>query len=378
MAQSVEQLIRNQQAAGSSPASSSRNPKDSEFLGFYFLSALKQKGEVQMKKRMPLWDNLRFFLITLVVIGHFSDFFTTQCQGYQSLFLFMYPFHMPLFLLISGHFFRPEKITSKCLFYISIGFLLKLTIYGFTMFTGSATSFSLLSDGGIPWYLFVLAIYTVITYLLRNQQPVYVLVFSIILACAAGFDKEIGDKLYLSRAIVFFPFYWTGFLLKGETLLNLKKVLWVKILAAALLIGWIAACIVIPDKLYILRHLLTGRNHYAPEIWAWGPAYRLLTYLISALVCYSVTILLPNRSIPLISKMGANTLDVYFWHWPVFILLSRYLHIRELFQMGLWGKIAYLLIAVLLTVCLSQGGLISWPLNQIKKLCFYKKDGVLQ
>lgn len=326
-----------------------------------------------MKQRMPLWDNLRFLLITLVVIGHFSDFFTTQCRGYQSLFLFMYPFHMPLFLLISGHFFRAERITSKCLFYISIGLFLKLTIYGFTVFTGSATSFSLLSDGGIPWYLFVLAIYTVITYLLRNQNPVYVLIFSIVLACAAGFDKTVGDKLYMSRAIVFFPFYWTGAMVKDEVILQLKKKMWILILAAAMLVCWIAACIAFPDRLYILRHLMTGRNHYASEIWSLGPVYRLVTYLISAVVCFCVTILMPNKNIPFMTRMGTNTLDVYFWHWPVFILLSRYLHIRDLFYWGVWGKIGYLLIAVVLTVCLSQGGFLSWPLKQIKKMCGISK-----
>ena len=329
-----------------------------------------------MKQRMPLWDNLRFLLITLVVIGHFSDFFTNQCQGYKSLFLFMYPFHMPLFLFISGHFFRSNKIVSKCLFYISIGFLLKLTIYGFTVFTGSATSFSLLSDGGIPWYLFVLAIYTAAAYVLRNQNRVYVLIFSVILACAAGFDKEIGDKLYLSRAIVFFPFYWAGTMITDQKILAAKQKIWVRLTASILLTGWIVACIAFSDRLYILRHLLTGRNHYATEIWAYGPIYRIFTYLISALVCFSVTILMPNKKIPCITKMGANTLDVYFWHWPIFILLSKYLHIRNLFEMGLSGKIGYLAIAVALTILLSVGGVLSWPLNQIKKLCFHKKTGV--
>lgn len=328
-----------------------------------------------MKQRMPLWDNLRFLLILLVVLGHFSDFFTDQCIGYKSLYLFMYPFHMPLFLFISGHFFRAGKITSKCLFHISLGFLLKLTIYGFTVFTGSATSFSLLADGGIPWYLFVLAIYTAAAYLLRNQKPVYVLIFSVILACAAGFDKEIGDKLYLSRAIVFFPFFWAGTMIKDQQILSAKKKIGVCLISVGLLIGWAAACILIPDRLYILRHLLTGRNHYAADIWAYGPIYRLFTYLISALMCFSVTILMPNKNIPCITKMGANTLDVYFWHWPVFILLSRYLHIRDLYEMGMWGKIGYLAIAVALTVVLSMGGILSWPLNQIKKLCIHKKDG---
>jgi hypothetical protein len=43
--------------------------------------------------------------------------------------------------------------------------------------------------------------------------------------------------------------------------------------------------------------------------------------------------------------------------------------------MGLWGKIGYLIIAVILTLVLSIGGFLSWPLQQIKNFCFHKKDG---
>lgn len=322
-----------------------------------------------MKQRTPLWDNLRFLLITLVVVVHFSDFFTDQSQGYKSLFLFGFSFHMPLFLLISGHFFRPERIRSKCLFYILTGVLLKLVIYGFTVFTGSNTSFFLLSDSGIPWYLFVLAIHIVITYLLRDQNRLFVLIASIVVACAAGFDPNIGDQLYLSRAIVFFPFFWAGTMFSDRQLLQLRSKGWPVLCAAVVLAVWIALCVLIPDQIYILRHLMTGRNAYLSQIRHIGPLLRLLTYLITAAVSLCLLLLMPNRKLPGITKMGSRTIDVYFWHWPVFILLTKYAHVRELFGMGMWGRYVYLIVAVALTVVLSLGGPISWPLEQLRKLC---------
>ena len=57
-----------------------------------------------MKERIVLWDNLKFILITLVVIGHLADEFTAKSDVYKSVFLFIYTFHMPLFILISGLF----------------------------------------------------------------------------------------------------------------------------------------------------------------------------------------------------------------------------------------------------------------------------------
>ena len=52
-----------------------------------------------MGNRIALWDNLKFFLVTCVVIGHFADRFTDASNIYDSIFLFIYSFHIPLFIL---------------------------------------------------------------------------------------------------------------------------------------------------------------------------------------------------------------------------------------------------------------------------------------
>lgn len=45
-----------------------------------------------MGNRIALWDNLKFFLVTCVVIGHFVDQFTGLSNIYDSIFLFIYLF----------------------------------------------------------------------------------------------------------------------------------------------------------------------------------------------------------------------------------------------------------------------------------------------
>ena len=52
-----------------------------------------------MGNRIALWDNLKFFLVTCVVIWHFADQFTDVSNIYDSIFLFIYSFHIPLLFL---------------------------------------------------------------------------------------------------------------------------------------------------------------------------------------------------------------------------------------------------------------------------------------
>ena len=45
---------------------------------------------ISMEKRIFLFDNLKFFLILTVVIGHFIDYITKSSHMMSGLFLFIY------------------------------------------------------------------------------------------------------------------------------------------------------------------------------------------------------------------------------------------------------------------------------------------------
>ena len=72
-----------------------------------------------MSNRIALWDNLKFILITLVVAGHFADEIMDYTSIYSSIFLFIYAFHMPLFIFISGYF-HSDRNTKKRYYFISL------------------------------------------------------------------------------------------------------------------------------------------------------------------------------------------------------------------------------------------------------------------
>lgn len=325
-----------------------------------------------MKERVAWWDNIRFVLITLVVVAHFADVFIAESNLYKSIFLFIYSFHMPLFILISGRLHSNNRLTEKCFFYISLAFLLKVVLSISYQAIGGKPYFSLLSDDSLPWYLFAMAAYMIITYILRNQNKWLVLVLAVVIACFTGLDTNIGDTLYLSRIVVFFPFYWMGTMINTEDLLRIKAKKWAILIAALFVVAWGTCCLIGLDDLYALRQFFTGRNHYPATVFEYGPFIRLCCYGISAIMSLAVMLLIPTRRLAKISEMGERSIHVYFWHWPVFRILTL-VGIKELFYIGNdIGKILYLLSAVIVTILLSQK-FATYPIECVRKLCFKDK-----
>ena len=55
---------------------------------------MNSKEKNQFLVRNPYWDNIRFFLILTVVIGHFVDINTNKSELCRATYLFIYIFHM--------------------------------------------------------------------------------------------------------------------------------------------------------------------------------------------------------------------------------------------------------------------------------------------
>ncbi|MBN2046040.1 MAG: acyltransferase family protein [Anaerolineales bacterium] len=66
------------------------------------------------RDRIPYVDNLRWFGIVLVYLGHFLDkLIPSGYSEYLWLHNFIYSFHMPLFFFLSGIFWKPENSSTK-------------------------------------------------------------------------------------------------------------------------------------------------------------------------------------------------------------------------------------------------------------------------
>lgn len=320
-------------------------------------------------KRSALYDNVRFLLIFLVVIGHFVELYLARSNAYRSIVIFIYSFHMPLFLFVAGLFYKDKDTTAKAVAYICIGYLLKMILALEKQLISGQFEFSLLSEEYIPWYMFALAFYIVISHVLRNVDKRLLLIMSVLLSCFAGYDDTVGVFLTLSRIIVFYPFFLLGQMCSYEGLAALSRKPVLRVTGAAVLIAWAAACVLLREKLFPLRPLLLGRHPYSvsEEFLPWGGIYRLFCYALAVPVGFAVICVTPSRRIPLVTLVGQRTLQIFFWHWPIVRLLNPTLGIGRTLTLTLWGKLLWIACAAALAMLLGAK-CFSFPTQTILRL----------
>ena len=282
---------------------------------------------VSSGKRLERWDNIKFVLIFLVVLGHICDSFTADSAAMRCIFIFIYMIHMPLFLFVSGLFSkkyideaRYSKIFSYLVLYIVIKILLSLS----SAAVNRQVSFSLFYESGVPWYALALFVFCLVTIALRKFSRKFILIFAILLACFAGYDNSIADFLALSRLIVFYPFFYLGYCLKTSTLENLfsKKVL--KILSAIIIVSWIIFLICRIDDIYWIRPMLTGKNPYSAleKYSVYGGVIRLLYYFAVGILGTAFIAVIPKKiNIKIVSGIGKRTLQIYALHHVIITLV---------------------------------------------------------
>lgn len=123
---------------------------------------------MNQKNRVYLWDNMKFILIFLVVLGHFSDIYVDKSPTLQSIYLGIYVFHMPAFLFVSGLFSKrtiKERHWRKLFNYMILFIFVKMMIIISNRISGGNWQFWPLNVSGMEWYAFALAVFTLIVIL---------------------------------------------------------------------------------------------------------------------------------------------------------------------------------------------------------------------
>lgn len=273
--------------------------------------------------RLFLWDNLKAFLIFLVVFGHAILPFRTENQLIGGAYIWLNTFHMPLFIFISGLFskkaVKAEKLNhAKIVSYILVFYFMKLTIYLCVLLAGGEAEFLFTYESGTPWYIFVSAMHLVVTHLIKDLNPCKVLFVIFALSLGIGYSLEIGSTLMLSRMIVFYPLFYLGYIIDGNKLLKTLRRIPVRIISALFFAAFTTIAFMHGMFAYdILNPLYTGNANYTrlPEhLIAFGPLLRAGTYVFCGLVCLSLISIFPSKKIPLISYLGRTTLPVYALH----------------------------------------------------------------
>lgn len=287
--------------------------------------------------RSQKWDIVKFVMIFFVVLGHAADYYTGESEIMRGFYIFIYSFHMPVFFFVSGLFSKrtvDEKRKEKVFGFIVMYVFMKAVILVTQLLAGKSPKFELFSEGGFPWYLLAMAFFLVITMLIKDFSPAYVLVFSVLLACFAGYDSSIGNFLSLSRVIVFYPFFYLGYALDRKKVEKFCSGKIKKLLSAALIIGLIIFVVYKCDDIYWVRLLLTGRNSFlslAPNTEK-GFFFRLTYYAAVTIISCAVIILIPNKTpFGFAARLGQRTLSVYVFHYVVFYCVYNVFECKNIF-----------------------------------------------
>lgn len=182
-----------------------------------------------MQQRDAYYDNAKFILIALVVLGHFFTSYIHQDEMIGATYNTIYSFHMPAFILLSGLFARGfyekgyfMKIVKKFIFpYFT--FQLIYTIYYYYLYNRPSLSIDLFEPQWSLWFLMCLFFWNILLLGFVKLTPLIGISISIIIALIVGYIDSISSYLSLSRALVFFPFFLIGYYLNKEHLKQLTK-----------------------------------------------------------------------------------------------------------------------------------------------------------
>lgn len=370
-----------------------------------------------MKKRIYKYDNVKALLIFLVVVGHMTSDYVSDSHLVRWMTLWIYMFHMPAFIFLSGlvhkQYITEERAEAgmrgetrlrldKVLGFFLCGYALKVFLQVSRTWMGQHPVWSWYEEPGIPWYLFVMAEFELVFFLLRyidvRIKPRYVIAGAFIISAVIGYFPSVNEAFCLSRMINFLPIYALGYYSDMRAFLEWiekkRYVVWGWIIIVVSLI----ACYLAPWNAYGLRKWFTGRRSYeylshffgdAAIQLGWG--IRLLVWAFAILLSLAIIAVIPDKDMGFITTIGARTLNVYFWHRPLCYLFRNWAVLPRLcvlfggtYDAGLAGRadglafggsnlsmiaafFAYLIIAAAMTALFSLK-LFEHPCNDLMKL----------
>lgn len=287
-----------------------------------------KRNNKELKQRDTKWDNIKFILITCVVTGHMIYLFLGDSVLAKGIYLWIYSFHMPAFLFLSGMFSKhavETKNSRRILDYLAIYLLMKTLQSVANYFVNGKVTFRFFWEAGPGWYALAMAVYIFISSILKDVDKRKLLLLAVLAGCMAGYDNHLGDHFASARIVTFYPFFLLGLYLEPEEIKKTMKKP-VRVISGIILFATFLITILYTERFYWMLKLFKGKYAYAQAgvIGLRGPVYRFLLYIGMLLMAYCVFAVISSKK-KWYSDIGRNTLPIFIFHPVAIIVLMNIL-----------------------------------------------------
>ncbi|MFD6533249.1 acyltransferase family protein [Streptomyces sp. NPDC060184] len=269
------------------------------------------------KKRDPYFDNAKYLAIVLVAVAHAWEPLMGDSRAARSLYMVIYTFHMPAFILVSGYFSRSFDASPARMKRLVTGVVVPYVVFetAYSLFRRYAggephAPITLLDPLFLTWFLAALLIWRLTTPLwrtLRHPLPV-----ALAVAALASVCPGIGDDLDLQRVLQFLPFFVLGVMARPEHFAWVRR-RQVRLLSLPLFAGALGCAYAVAP------HMQLGwfyRSDSAQELgapWWSGVMMTLLMFGCALLLTVGFLSWVPSRT-TWFTVLGAGTICGYLLH----------------------------------------------------------------
>lgn len=266
-------------------------------------------------KRFAYFDNAKLLLIYLVVFGHMIQPFIESSQGMNTLYMWVYTFHMPAFIFLAGFFAKGSKTWQHFIHLgkkLLIPYIIFQVLYStYFYFIGKSNwQTSLFYPHWSLWFLLSLLSWHILLHWFKRLPPAIGIFLSVQIGLTVGYIGDIGHMYSLSRTFVFFPFFLVGYWVTKDHVMFLKRHS-VKILSLAMMAIIAVGIYIAPE--FNSGWLLASKSYDDLGLPYLGGFARTFVYLTSAMMGLGFLAWVPTKRF-IWTKLGERTLYVYLLH----------------------------------------------------------------
>jgi fucose 4-O-acetylase-like acetyltransferase len=340
-------------------------PENNSFIEIENTEKIKSK----IKFRYNILDNYKGILIFLVVFAHFLYEYSIEHKDTfcYNIVKYIYTFHIPSFIISSGFLSKSinsrslKALTKLILIYFIFNFL-----HGLILYLYENENLQLLCPYNSYWFLLCIIYWRFSINYFANQYCS--IIISFIISILIGFWKEIASEFSLKRAFSFFPYFLIGYKISKE---NFNKIIEIRKHFHIIIYSLFAIFLFFSIKFFPeieLSHSMMNSSYnlyYREDI-----KIRIKLFIFSFMYIIINVLILPNKEIPFITKIGKNSLFIYIFH-RIFTIISYH----EIFSSSKNNSLITLNSLIFsIFICFIFGS--NYFANVINKLIIYLHDNL--